>query len=82
MLLELSRGIFIVEKKGQKEDFDRRVKSSVKERQRLRITGIRYIPTPDAAERISRAVDILLRSAVGELERNINAKKEGKTTSK
>ena len=67
-----------MEKKGQEEDFDRRVKSSVKERQRLRITEIRYIPTPDAGERISRAVDILLRSAVRELEGNINAKKEGK----
>jgi len=51
--------------KVQPEDqhFDLRVKSSVKEGQRLRVVQIRYVRTPDADERLSRAIDILLRSA-------------------
>ena len=42
----------------------------------LRIVEIRYVSTPDADSRLSRAVDILLRSAARELEGGNNAKKE------
>ena len=42
----------------------------------LRIVEIRYTPTPDAELRLSRAVDILLRSAATELEGSVSAKKE------
>jgi len=51
--------------KVQPEDqhFDLRVKSSVKEGQRLRVVEIRYVRTPDAGERLSRAINILLCSA-------------------
>ena len=51
--------------KFQPEDqhFDLRVKSSVKEGQRLRVVEIRYVRTPNADERLSKAIDILLRSA-------------------
>lgn len=67
--------------KFQPEDqhFDLRVKSSVKEGQRLRVVEIRYVRTPDADERLSRALDILLRSAGRDLaisEGGIDAKKE------
>jgi len=67
--------------KFQPEDqhFDLRVKSSVKEGQRLRVVEIRYVRTPDADERLSRAIDILLCSAVrgtAKSEGSIDAKKE------
>jgi len=78
MPLELSEGIFIVEKSGREEAFVLRVRSSVKERQRLHVVNIRYVRTPDADSKLSRAIDILLGSAVRELEGNINAKKEEK----
>lgn len=42
----------------------------------LRVVGIRYVPTPDAESRLSRVVDILLRSAARELEGSVSAKKE------
>ena len=42
----------------------------------LRIVEIRYTPTPDADWSLRRAADILLRSAVRELEGSIDAKKE------
>ena len=68
--------------KVQPEDqhFDLRVKSSVKEGQRLRVVEIRYLRTPNADERLSRAIDILLCSAVrgtAKSEGSIDAKKEG-----
>lgn len=44
----------------------------------LRIVEIRYTPTPDAESRLSRAIDILLRSAATELQGNVSAKKEEK----
>ena len=67
--------------KFQPEDqhFDLRVKSSVKEGQRLRVVEIRYVRTPDADERLSRAIDILLCSAArgaAKSEGSIDAKKE------
>ena len=67
--------------KVQPEDqhFDLRVKSSMKEGQRLRVVEIRYVRTPDADERLSRAIDILLCSAVrgtAKSEGSIDAKKE------
>jgi len=65
----------------QPEDqhFDLRIKSSVKEGQRLRVVEIRYVRTPDADERLSRAINILLCSAArgtAKSEGSINAKKE------
>ena len=66
--------------KFQLEDqhFDLRVKSSVKEWQRLRVVEIRYVRTPDADERLSRAIDILLRSAA----RHATQAKEVRNTEK
>lgn len=52
-----------------------RVKPSVKQGQRLRVE-IGYIPTSNADWRLRRAVDILLRSAVREMEGRIGTKKE------
>jgi two-component SAPR family response regulator len=43
---------------------------------RLKVTGIQYAPAPDAKSRLSRAIDILLRSAATELEGSVSAKKE------
>jgi hypothetical protein len=43
---------------------------------RLKVVGIQYVPTPDADVRLSRAIDILLRSVERELERSIKDKKE------
>ena len=60
-------------------DFELRVKRVRKDRQRLRVVEIRYTPTPDADERISRALGILLRSGARTAttsEESINAKKE------
>ena len=59
--------------------FELRVKRVRKDRQRLRVVEIRYTPTPDADERISRALGILLRSGARTAttsEESINAKKE------
>ena len=60
-------------------DFELRVKRVRKDRQRLRVVEIRYTPTPDADERLSRALGILLRSgartATTSSEESINAKK-------
>ena len=43
---------------------------------RLRVVEIHYVSTSDADSRLSRAVDILLGSAVRDLEVGINAKEE------
>ena len=56
-------------------DFELRVKRVRKDRQRLRVVEIRYIPMPDADERLSRAIDILLRSAA----RDMSQSKESQT---
>jgi hypothetical protein len=47
----------------EEQHFDLRVKSSGKGEQRLRVVEIRYVPTPDAEERLSRIIDILLKAA-------------------
>ena len=60
-------------------DFELRVKRVRKDWQRLRVVEIRYTPTPDADERLSRALGILLRSGARTAttsEESINAKKE------
>ena len=57
------RGFLMAKVQPEDQHFDLRVKSSVKEGQRLRVVEIRYVRTPDADERLSRAIDILLRSA-------------------
>lgn len=57
-------------------DFELRVKRVMKDRQRLRVVEIRYTPTPDADERLSRAIDILLGAAAGEPEGSTNDQKE------
>lgn len=58
-------GILIVvkQRENQENDFDLRVRSSLREGRRLRIVEIRYVPTPNADERLSRAINILLGSA-------------------
>lgn len=45
------------------QTFDLRVKSKLKNVQRLRVVEIQYIPTPGADARLSRAINILLRAA-------------------
>ncbi len=62
--------------KSQPEDqhFDLRVKSSGKEGQRLRVVEIRYVPTPEAEERLSRAIEVLLKAGT----RNISQPKDTK----
>lgn len=72
--MELSRGISIMEKKSQEKDFGRRVKSSARDRQLMRVE-IRHIPTPDAESRLYHAIDILLGSAAGEPEGSTNVTK-------
>jgi len=67
--------------KFQPEDqhFDLRVKSSGKGEQRLRVVEIRYVPTPDAEERLSRAIEILLKAARSDTshsKENTNTKKK------
>ncbi len=55
-------------------------KKQSKQNQKLLIVSIRYIAAPDARERLSRAINILLGSAARgtvKSEGNINAKKEG-----
>jgi len=47
----------------EEQHFDLRVKSSGKGEQRLRVVEIRYVPTPEAEERLSRAIEILLKAA-------------------
>jgi len=51
-------------------DFELRVKRVRKGRQRLKGVEIRYISMPDADERLSRAVDILLRSAARDMSQS------------
>jgi hypothetical protein len=51
-------------------DFELRVKRVRKGRQRLKVVEIRYIFMPDADERLSRAVDILLRSAARDMSQS------------
>lgn len=45
------------------QTFDLRVKSKLKDGQRLRVVEIQYVPTPGADARLSRAINILLRAA-------------------
>lgn len=56
-------------------DFELRVKRVMKDRQRLRVVEIRYVATPDADGRLSRALGILLRSAA----RDVSQSKESPT---
>jgi len=61
-------------------DFEGQTRRSNRTRKALRVTGIHYEPTPDADERLSRAINILLGSAArvtAKSEDNIDAKKEG-----
>ena len=66
-------------RRESQEDFDLRVRSSQRDGERVRVVEIRYTPTPDADERLSRALGILLRSGArtaATSEESINAKKE------
>ena len=56
-------------------DFELRVKRVMKDQQRLRLVGIRYVSTPDADSRLAHAVDILLGSVAREPEGSTNVKK-------
>ncbi len=44
------------------DDFDIRIKRTLKNTGHLRVVEIRFVPTPDADMRLQRALDILLRS--------------------
>lgn len=73
-------GICIVAKRqeNQKNDFDLRVRSSLREGQHLRVVEIRYVPTADADARLSRAIDILLRAGARHAappEENLSARR-------
>lgn len=46
------------------------------EGQRLVVVDVRYVAIPDAESRLSRAIDILLRSAATGREGSVSAKKE------
>jgi len=54
--------------------------SPPKEGQRMGVVEIRYMPVPDADLRLTRAIDLLLRSAARELEGSTDAPKEEKPT--
>jgi len=56
-------------------DSELRVKRVMKDQQRLRLIGIRYVRTPDAELRLSRAIDILLGSASRKTDGSTNVKK-------
>ena len=47
----------------KRTDFESKIEHSGCERKGLRVVGVGYVPTPDANLRLSRALDILLRSA-------------------
>jgi len=57
-------------------DFDSETRLKKCERKGLRVVRVGYVSTPDAESRLSRAIDILLRSAATELEGSVSAKKE------
>ncbi len=61
-------------------DIEGQTRRSNRTRKALRVAGIHYGPTPDADERLSRAINILLGSAARVTAKsgdNIDAKKEG-----
>jgi len=63
----------------KRTDFESKIGHSGYKRKGLRVVGVGYVPTPDANLRLSRALDILLRSARRDVaipEEGINAKKE------
>ena len=63
----------------KRTDFESKIRHSGYKRKGLRVVGVGYVPTPDANLRLSRALDILLRSARRDVaipEGSINAKKE------
>ena len=67
-------------RRESQEAFDLRIRSSQRDGERVRVVEIRYVPTPDANERLSRAINILLGSAArgtAKSEGSIDAKKEG-----
>jgi len=49
--------------------------SPPKEGQRMGVVEIRYVPVPDADLRLTRTINILLRSAARELEGSTDAQK-------
>ena len=49
-------------------DFDSETQLKKCERKGLRVVRVGYVSTPDAESRLSRAIDILLRSAATELK--------------
>ena len=57
-------------------DFDSETRLKKCERKGLRVVRVGYVSMPDAESRLSRAIDILLRSAATELEGSVSAKKE------
>ena len=60
-------------------DFESKIRHSGYKRKKIRVVGVRYVPTLDADLRLSRAIDILLRSAARDAarsEKRANAKKK------
>lgn len=50
----------------KRTDFEGETRHPSRKGERLRVIEIRHVPTPDANERLYRAIDILLRSATGD----------------
>ena len=51
-------------------DFESKIRHSGYKRKKIRVVEVRYVPTPDADLRLSRAIDILLRSAARDAARS------------
>lgn len=49
--------------------FEGEIRHPSRKVERLRVIEIRHVPTPDADVRLSRVIDILLRSAAGDTPR-------------
>ena len=52
----------------KRTDFESKIRHSGYKRKGLRVVGVGYVPTPDANLRLSRALDILLRSAIRDVD--------------
>ncbi len=50
-------------------DFERKIRHNSYERKGLKVVAVRYVSTPDAESRLSRAIDILLVAAARGTER-------------
>lgn len=60
----------------KRRDFERKIRHSSYKRKGLKVVGVRYVSTPDAESKLSRAIDILLGAAAREPEGSTNDQKE------